>query len=81
MPINEAPDLTRYLLSPMPGLLVRLSVKVGDIVKEGDELAVVEAMKMENILRSTRDGVISEIHFSSGDSLEADEVILEFKEQ
>ena len=80
MPANEAPDLTKYLLAPMPGLLVRLSVNVGDVVKDGDELAVVEAMKMENVLRSERDGTIAKINFVPGDNLEVDQVILEYGE-
>ena len=80
MPANEAPDLTKYLLAPMPGLLVRLSVNVGDVVKDGDELAVVEAMKMENVLRSERDGTIAKINFLPGDNLEVDQVILEYGE-
>jgi len=80
MPANEEPDLTRYLLAPMPGLLVRLSVDVGDVVKDGDELAVVEAMKMENVLRSERDGTIAKVNFLPGDHLEVDQVILEYDE-
>ena len=80
MPASEAPDLTKYLLAPMPGLLVRLSVDVGDVVKDGDELAVVEAMKMENVLRSERDGTIAKVNFAPGDHLEVDQVILEFDE-
>lgn len=79
MPAKVAPDMSRYLLSPMPGLLVRVSVEAGDEVKAGQELAVVEAMKMENTLRAERDGRISEIHAEAGASLAVDEKILEFE--
>ena len=58
MPEKTPPDLSKFLLSPMPGLLVRLAVAEGDEVKAGEELAVVEAMKMENSLRATQDVVV-----------------------
>jgi propionyl-CoA carboxylase alpha chain len=67
------------LLSPMPGLLVKLSVKVGQEVKEGEELAVVEAMKMENGLRALQDGIVSKVSAVQGDSLAVDQIILEFE--
>ena len=79
MPVKEAPDTSKFLLSPMPGLLIRLGVENGQEVKSGEELAVVEAMKMENILRSERDGVIGMIHAKPGDSLVVDQKILEFE--
>ena len=72
------PDRSKMLLSPMPGLLMQLPVKVGDEVKAGQELCVVEAMKMENILRAERDGVIAKINVAAGASLAVDQVILEF---
>ena len=72
-------DLSKYLLSPMPGLLVKLAVKVGDQVKAGEELAVVEAMKMENSLRATNDGIVAKISADVGDSLMVDQAILEFE--
>ena len=75
---KPAPDLSRYLLSPMPGLLVSVAVKPGQEVKVGEELAVVEAMKMENILRAERDGVVAKLHAKPGDSLAVDQAILEF---
>ena len=78
MPAKQAPDLSRYLLSPMPGLLVSLAVGEGQEVKAGEELAVVEAMKMENVLRAERDGKVKEIRAKAGDSLAVDQVILEF---
>ena len=78
MPEKVSPDLSRYLLSPMPGLLVRVSVEAGEDIKAGQELAVVEAMKMENVLRAERDGTVAAIHAAPGASLAVDEKILEF---
>ena len=63
----------------MPGLLVKLSVKVGQEVKEGEELAVVEAMKMENGLRALQNGIVSKVSALQGDSLAVDQIILEFE--
>ncbi|MCY4343817.1 MAG: acetyl/propionyl/methylcrotonyl-CoA carboxylase subunit alpha [Gammaproteobacteria bacterium] len=78
--IEQAPpDLSRFLLSPMSGLLVRLRVQAGDKVGAGEELAVVEAMKMENSLRAANDGVVKAVLASAGDSLEVDQPILEFE--
>ena len=79
MPLKEAPDLSKYLLSPMPGLLSSLAVVPGQEVKPGDTLAVVEAMKMENILRAERAGVVRELHAGPGESLAVDQVIIEFE--
>ncbi len=76
---REPPDLSKFLLSPMPGLLVRLSVSEGDEVKTGEELAAVEAMKMENSLRATDNVKIAKILVAEGDSLEVDQPILEFE--
>ncbi|MDG2276973.1 MAG: biotin carboxylase N-terminal domain-containing protein, partial [Pseudomonadales bacterium] len=73
------PDLSRFLLSPMPGLLIRMSAKVGEEVKAGEELAVVEAMKMENSLRAEEDVVIAKVMAQEGDSLTVDQTILEFE--
>ncbi len=78
MPRKVAPDLSRFLMSPMPGLLVSLAVRIGQEVKAGEELAVVEAMKMENILRAERDGVVAKLHAKPVDSLAVDQAILEF---
>jgi propionyl-CoA carboxylase alpha chain len=78
MPVKLPPDTSRLLLSPMPGLLVGLAVTEGQEVKAGEELAVVEAMKMENVLRAERDGTVAKIHAKKGDSLAVDQVILEF---
>ncbi len=73
------PDTSRLLLCPMPGLLTRLEVGAGDRVEAGQPLAVVEAMKMENILRAERPGVVATVHHVPGDSLAVDAVILEFE--
>jgi propionyl-CoA carboxylase alpha chain len=78
MAAKPPPDLSRFLLSPMPGLLVSLAVTEGQQVKAGEELAVVEAMKMENLLRAERDGEVLKIHARPGTSLAVDQVILEF---
>jgi propionyl-CoA carboxylase alpha chain len=78
MPEKQAPDLSRFLLSPMPGLLVSVAVDEGQEVKAGEELAVVEAMKMENVLRAERDGKVAKVRAKAGDSLAVDQVILEF---
>ena len=79
MPKKTAPDLSNFLLSPMPGLLIRTSVNVGDSVKAGQELAVVEAMKMENVLFAEQDGLVKAIPVEPGSSLAVDEVIIEFE--
>jgi len=79
MPPKEAADSTKILVSPMPGLLVSLAVGEGDPVKAGQEVCVVEAMKMENVLRAERDGVVAKIHASAGASLAVDQTIMEFE--
>ncbi|WP_119462793.1 acetyl-CoA carboxylase biotin carboxylase subunit [Rhodospirillaceae bacterium SYSU D60014] len=79
MPVKQPPDLSKFLLSPMPGLLVSLAVSEGEEVKAGQELAVVEAMKMENLLRAERDGRVALLHAAPGDSLAVDQAILEFE--
>jgi propionyl-CoA carboxylase alpha chain len=76
---KQAPDLSRFLLSPMPGLLKRVAVKPGDEVKAGEELAIVEAMKMENSLRAARDGRIGKLLAEQGQSLAVDQPILSFE--
>ena len=79
MPEKQASDTSRLLLSPMPGLLSSVAVRQGQEVKAGEPLAVVEAMKMENILRAERDGRVARIRANPGDSLAVDQVILEFE--
>jgi propionyl-CoA carboxylase alpha chain len=73
------PDLSRFLLAPMPGLLTRLEVKAGDKVEAGQPIAVVEAMKMENILRATKSTTVKATPAKAGDSLAVDQVIVEFE--
>jgi len=73
------PDMSRFLLAPMPGLLTRIEVAEGEKVEAGQPLAVVEAMKMENILRAEKSGVVKVINFAAGDSLAVDAAILEFE--
>src|SRR5476649_1410328 len=78
MPVKAAPDTSKFLLSPMPGLLASVAVSEGQEVKVGEALAVVEAMKMENVLRAVRDGTIKTLHAKAGDSLRVDQKIIEF---
>ena len=78
MPHKPPPDLSKFLLSPMPGLLVSLAVKEGQEVKSGETLAIVEAMKMQNVLKAERDGTVKKIHGAEGASLAVDQMILEF---
>ncbi|HLQ17735.1 MAG TPA: biotin/lipoyl-containing protein, partial [Tabrizicola sp.] len=73
------PDTSKYLLCPMPGLVVKIAVEEGDEVQEGQALATVEAMKMENILKAERKGVVKKIKASAGASLKVDDVIMEFE--
>ncbi|HZU90590.1 MAG TPA: acetyl/propionyl/methylcrotonyl-CoA carboxylase subunit alpha [Stellaceae bacterium] len=79
MPRKKAADTSRLVLSPMPGLLSAIVVTPGQEVKAGEPLAIVEAMKMENVLRAERDGRIAEIRAQPGDSLAVDQVILAFE--
>ena len=79
MPEKAAPDTSKFLLCPMPGLVVKISVEVGQEVQEGQALATVEAMKMENILRAERRGVVKRIAARAGASLKVDDVIMEFE--
>ena len=72
------PDTSKLLLCPMPGLIVKIDVEVGQEVQEGQPLCTVEAMKMENILRAERQGLVAKINSNVGDSLAVDDVILEF---
>ncbi|HEY6662756.1 MAG TPA: acetyl/propionyl/methylcrotonyl-CoA carboxylase subunit alpha [Sphingomicrobium sp.] len=76
---KEPPDLSRLLLAPMPGLLTKLDVAVGDKVEPGQPVAVMEAMKMENILRSARAATVKATPAKAGDSLAVDQVIVEFE--
>jgi len=78
MPVKKAADSGKAVRCPMPGLVISIAVAPGQEVKAGDALAVVEAMKMENVLRAERDGVVKTIKAKPGDSLAVDAVIMEF---
>ena len=79
MPFKAPPDLSRYVLSPMPGLLVDVSVQPGQKVQAGERVAVIEAMKMENVLFAAQDGVVKKVVASKGESLTVDQMIVEFE--
>ncbi len=79
MPFKEPPDMSKFLLSPMPGLLVYVAVTVGQKVEAGQRLAAIEAMKMENVLVATQDGVVAAVMAAKGESLAVDQEILRFE--
>ena len=79
MPVKEPPDMSKFLLSPMPGMVVSINVAEGQAVEAGTALAVVDAMKMENVLAAERNGTIKKLHAAPGDSLAVDQIILEFE--
>jgi propionyl-CoA carboxylase alpha chain len=78
MPFKAPADLSKFLLSPMPGLLADIVVQPGQKVSAGERLAVIEAMKMENILVAAQDGTVSELLAKKGESLAVDQPILSF---
>ncbi|CAN5165270.1 acetyl/propionyl/methylcrotonyl-CoA carboxylase subunit alpha [soil metagenome] len=78
LPEKQAADTSRMVISPMPGLMVSLDVAVGQEVKQGEQVCIIEAMKMQNIIRAERDGVVKAIGAKAGDSVAADEVLVEF---
>jgi propionyl-CoA carboxylase alpha chain len=79
MPFKAPPDLSKYVLSPMPGLLVEVSVTPGQKVQAGERVAVIEAMKMENVLFAAADGVVKKVVAAKGESLTVDQMIVEFE--
>jgi propionyl-CoA carboxylase alpha chain len=79
MPVKAPPDLSKFLLCPMPGQVVRIDVKEGDVVESGQPLAIVEAMKMENVLKAERRARVARLRVAPGAVLAVDEVILEFE--
>ncbi|MFM7003884.1 MAG: acetyl-CoA carboxylase biotin carboxylase subunit [Limnohabitans sp.] len=79
MPFKTPPDMSRFVLSPMPGLLVNVAVTPGQKVQAGERVAVIEAMKMENILFAAHDGVVKKVLAAQGESLSVDQVIVEFE--
>ena len=78
VPERQPADTSRLILSPMPGLVVSIAVEPGQAIKSGQAVAVVEAMKMQNIIRAERDGVVKAVGPQPGDSVAADEVLVEF---
>ena len=79
MPVKAAPDTSKFLLSPMPGLLTAVAVKPGQEVKAGEVLAKIEAMKMENVLKAERDCVVDKLLAQPGESLAVDQQIIAFR--
>ncbi|MFT3777148.1 MAG: acetyl/propionyl/methylcrotonyl-CoA carboxylase subunit alpha [Ottowia sp.] len=79
MPYKAPPDMSRFVLSPMPGLLVQVAVQPGQKVQAGERVAVIEAMKMENVLFASADGVVKEVKARQGESLAVDQAIVEFE--
>jgi propionyl-CoA carboxylase alpha chain len=81
MPIKEKASTTNMILSPMPGSVVSVDVKVGDVVAEGTAVATIEAMKMANVLRSVRAGTVKSVKVKAGDSVAGDELLIEFEDE
>ncbi|MFO0890594.1 MAG: acetyl-CoA carboxylase biotin carboxylase subunit [Isosphaeraceae bacterium] len=79
MPDKPPPDLSKFLISPMPGLLTQVAVKPGQEVRAGENLVVIEAMKMQNILKAENDAVVAEVLAKTGDSLSVDQPIVKFR--
>ena len=79
MPVKLPPDTSKLVMSPMPGLLTKIAVKAGEIVRAGQKLASIEAMKMENTISAMQDGVVSEICAQEGDSVAVDQLIMRFE--
>ena len=78
LPPKKAADTAKLVISPMPGLVVSLDVSAGQSVRSGEQVAIIEAMKMQNIIRAERDGVVKEVLVAAGASVAADEVLIEF---
>ena len=78
LPPKKAADTAKLVISPMPGLVVSLDVASGQSVRSGEQVAIIEAMKMQNIIRAERDGVVKEVLVIAGASVAADEVLIEF---
>ena len=79
LPEKEKPDLSKLIISPMPGLVVSVDVELGQDVQEGEAVCIVEAMKMQNIIRAEADGTVKAINVGAGDSVAADEIMIEFE--
>ena len=79
LPEKEKPDLSKLIISPMPGLVVSVDVELGQEVQEGEAVCIVEAMKMQNIIRAEANGTVKAINVGAGDSVAADEIMVEFE--
>jgi propionyl-CoA carboxylase alpha chain len=79
MPFKAPPDMSRFVLSPMPGLLADITVQPGQKVQAGERVAIIEAMKMENVLFAAADGVVAKVLANKGESLAVDQPIVEFE--
>ncbi len=79
LPVKEVPDTSKLIMSPMPGLVVSIDVEIGQDVKEGEQVCVVEAMKMQNIIRAEAEGRVKSINVAPGDNVAADDVMVEFE--
>ena len=79
LPEKEAPDMSKLVVSPMPGLVVSVDISAGQEVKAGEAVCIVEAMKMQNIIRAEADGVVRAVNVAAGDAVAADEIMIEFE--
>jgi propionyl-CoA carboxylase alpha chain len=79
MPEIKLEDLSKKLISPMPGLIKSINIKKGQLIKQGEELVIIEAMKMENILKSEKDCLVEDVLIKEGSSVSTDEVLITFK--
>ena len=77
---EEVADLSKYLLAPMPGKIVSINVKCGQKIKSGENLLILEAMKMENLITATKDTKIKKINVKVNDAVEVDQILIEFDE-
>ncbi len=78
LPEKQAADTSKMIISPMPGLVVTMDVAVGQTVQEGEQVCIIEAMKMQNIIRAERTGTVKTVSAKAGDSVAADEILVEF---
>ena len=79
MPFKAPPDLSKYVLSPMPGLLVDVAVSVGQHVQAGEKVAVIEAMKMETVIYADRSGIVDKLYVKAGESIDAQQLLFVIK--
>ena len=79
MPLPAVIDYTKSIISPMPGAIVSIDVQAGDVVEDGQQLCIIEAMKMQNVLKSEVSGTIKKVNVKAGDSVVVDEILIEFE--